>query len=51
MDFSAATPEEKLMFTGSATVSVGRVNVTGTVTKETGKPVQANVGVSLTKKQ
>jgi len=49
MDFSG-TPEEKLKFTGSATVSVGRVNVTGTVTKETGKPVQASGNISLTKK-
>ena len=49
MDFSG-TPEEKLKFTASGTVTVGPVNVTGTVTKETGKPVQASGNISLTKK-
>jgi hypothetical protein len=49
MDFSG-TPEEKLKFTASGTVTVGKVNVTGTVTKETGKPVQASGNISLTKK-
>ncbi len=46
MDFSA-TPEEKAKFSGSGTIQVGRVNVVGTIEKETGKPVKANVGVSL----
>ena len=49
MDFSG-TPEEKLKFTATGTVTVGKVNVTGTVTKETGKPVQASGNISLTKK-